>query len=199
MFCSALDKDEIEIGNYVLLRIGQDPDYIKELALNNMAINYPNQLNLFYEWKDKFREYIENYGYNKVIKDLGEIKIKNLDISTLIRWSSYEGNEIAPKYSEDFLSILNILNLDKEDKYYIESNRYINSARISAGHKVRDSIKKSIFNKSAKETLYSTGNLRFTIDETDDIKIEAFRVIDIIYDLVELKSNLRKLRHINDL
>ena len=130
---------------------------------------------------------------------MGEIKIKNLDISTLIRWSSYEGNEIAPKYSEDFLSILNILNLDKEDKYYIESNRYINSARISAGHKVRDSIKKSIFNKSAKETLYSTGNLRFTIDETDDLNIEAFRVIDIIYDLVELKSNLRKLRHINDL
>jgi len=200
MELKSLERAYIQIGYFVILRMGNDPDLIKEISDNALNTKDLNILRNFMDWKNIFSEYISKQGYDHIIEELNDkVKIQHLNYSTIDRWASFEENDIGPGSDEDFFELLKILKIDHKFQVYLKSNNTIRSSRIHAGRLITNVIRKSIQNKTAKEQLFSTGHLSFTVDESKDIKIEALRIIEIIDGVSILKNDLRKITHRSDL
>jgi len=191
------DKDNIKIGDFVLLRVGHDPNYIKEISESTLKNQNDLTLEYFNEWKSKFTEYISINGYECLIKQLeGEISI-DLNHQTVDRWLAIDTNDIGPGNEKDFLAILKLLDMDYSFEHYIESNKRIRTSRIKAGKSVIKSLKNSITRANLKEKLLLDGSYEFNVDETNNIKLKAFRIVNITEDLFEEYSKLRQLIEIN--
>jgi hypothetical protein len=127
---------ELQDGDYLILRTAGGGDQISELASRNLGKRESHIRECQRNWKDKLKQFELRNGMDRTIKSLKQEGATRTATPVNVRnWR--ESRTIKPRNIADFIAILIVCGLEKDQDQYLKAAKQLASAHISAGQEIR--------------------------------------------------------------
>jgi len=204
---SDYDVNNLNIGQYILLREDSSNDYIKEIAEQRYLKNNVNEIyKVQAEWKNELNYHIKNIGIQYIQKGLKLIN-NNFNPSeiTIRNWGSKDniGPGSSRNYNQKdiFKAILKIIRKESNYQKYWNTIEVIRKCHIDAGKFLSKKLIQIIDEKYNIDTLDLEETIIFNdFDKFENIIIKGYKIHEIILEeSYQNINNIKKPININEL
>lgn len=184
---SKCEVSNLNIGNYIVLRIGGGGDYIVEIANQQMGmVNAMKHRNRQRTWKKKLNDYIKVKGIKLTQERLSLVGVKSASKQNIRNWCSSRSLGL---YSEqDFKNLLLFLEIEDIDSY-IKTIKILRSEHLSAGSYLSKKLVAKIHSTNLNR-LIDEGHFEVGFDELSDAKLSINYVEEVSNEIIEVSLKL---------
>jgi hypothetical protein len=200
-----LDKDptvkkvttsDFDENTAILLRERESEDYVVEVAnmfMRDKAEAYRKQQR---RWKEALRSTIDAFGTSAVSNFLKKEGCSTATYQNLRNWASQRS--IRPKKDEDFICLLNYLDLDNEAPEIMGIMDIINRSHIKAGHWISRKLRDLVKNDKNLKSIFADGYRIYKGDTGGKLGVYMFKraldsTLSIPYTEVGKLKNIEEL------
>ncbi|MBK8915542.1 MAG: hypothetical protein IPM64_13265 [Phycisphaerales bacterium] len=186
--------DELEPGQYLLLRTSGGGDFIAPLADRILGASAATRRSEQAEWKDRVvARAIEQFGVmsrrelaSRVCSSLHAKALSGARPENVHYWMSSKC--IRPRKEEDFVAILTFAGLEARARPLWEAMGEISRAHVRAGQLIRRMLLKTI-SETSLEPLERDGEMVFDLGDHDGGALSAFEIVGIQAEETEVPTD----------
>jgi hypothetical protein len=186
--------DELESGQYLLLRTSGGGDFIAPLADRILGVSAAKRRSEQAEWKDRLiSRAMERFGTigrrelsSQVCSDLHKRELSQPRPANVHYWMSSKC--IRPRKEEDFVAILTFAGIEARAQELWAAMGEIDRAHRRAGHLIRQMLLQKIADTSL-EPLERDGEMAFDLGDHDGGTLSVFQITDILAQEFEVPAD----------
>jgi len=179
--------DEIGRGDFVLIREGENRDYLSAIANGILGDKAESHRAAQANWKRQLREKVASIGIEETIVQLKKNGCSKANYQNLRNWQS--SSNIKTREKSDFDSLLRFTGQEELHESYWKQMETIHRAHSRAGQHVRESLIRQL-EKADPNQLALSGKMIVELPETQTSGMSAVRVEDCSPDTIEIPKSM---------
>jgi hypothetical protein len=170
--------DQIEPGDYLILRLERGGEIIEEVANALMGKEAEKRRALQREWKHHLAEHIDQQGIRVMVSRMRDLGSETASRVNLRRWTSMDN--IRPHDPEDFRAVLHAIGLGDRAAMFQQEMDIIFRSHHQASSELRKMLNRQLSDADiATEELESDGVLKINLAVEGAGELGILRVIEI--------------------
>lgn len=180
------EVDELEVGDFVLLRSQGGGDLVVEVANQLLGSSAESLRVIQREWKTALRNRVAESTLTSAAAKLRQFGAQRASAQNLRNWMSYRSLKTAD--FGDFAGIMRFLGREADAERFWTAMSKLDNAHRRAGHTIRNMLIKLVTNADLT-LLEAEGTMQFKLPARGGGSLTAFRVEAIAPDLLRVSEN----------
>ena len=180
------DVDEIEVGDFVLLRSQGGGDLVVDIANQELGADAKVLRSLQREWKIALRDSVGASTRGAVARQLRALGSKHANINNLRNWMS--PRSLRTGHMDDFEAIMKLIGRESETAKFWSAMDKLENAHRRAGHRIRQMLINVVADADLQR-LETEGIMEFELEDKVGGSLTAYRVEEVAPELIEVSEH----------